>query len=84
MKRHTTFKMYAHKHLMIDGWTDGLRNKHHTSMHTQTQEDGLYRQIYKHKHITNGPTDGKNDYHANINTQSQTDRWMDGDTTIHT
>ncbi len=25
MKRHTTFKMYAHKHLMIDGWTDGLR-----------------------------------------------------------
>jgi hypothetical protein len=74
--------MYAHKDLMIDGWTDGLKYNH---THTNIWTDRLKIQTYTHKHKQmDGRTDGKNDYHANINTQSQTDRWMDGDTTIHT
>ncbi len=74
----------------MDGQMDSDRNEHIQSgsmqacTHKHRKKDGTDRLRYKHKHITNGRTDVKNDFHANINIQSQTNRWMDGDTTIHT
>jgi len=70
----------------MDRWTQIETNTYNQAActHKHRKKDGTDRLRYKHKHITNGRTDVKNDFHANINIQSQTNRWMDGDTTIHT